>query len=1576
MPNTPAVRALLVFLLSLAAARAIAYAAASGPVKEKTNTKEKDFRLETRLLGDTRWLAGATGALRVIVTDHRTGRALPGARVRMALRDPKLSAVRALFAGVTNDRGTVEASFKIPDLPGQTRRLVVTAEALGEKDTLESEITLARAEQVLLTTDKPLYQPGQTMHLRALALRQPDLAPLAGSKATLEVEDPRGNKVFKKAQAASRFGIVSADFALAREINLGRYTVRASVGKASVEKKVTVERYVLPKFKVSLATDRTFYMPNQTVSGKIQTDYFFGKPVSGGKVRIKFSTFDFQFKDFAEVDGKTDERGFLRFEQKLPDYFVGQPLEQGSALVKIEASVTDGANHEEKVTQTVPVSNQPIKLIAVPESGRLIPGVPNTVYLLASYPDGNPAQADLTITASGERLEATRYMARTNDLGIARFTLTPPLPGGSETAASSARRIRAAGDFGMPGMAVNVGLEIEARDRMGNRAAFSQALSGESSASPILLRTDKAVATVGETMQVEVISTAARGTVYLDVIKDRQTLLTKSLDLNAGQGRMALPLTPDLFGTLEMHAYRLLPDGQIVRDTRLVYVNPARDLNIRVSADKGSYLPGKPARILFGVTDRAGKGLAAALGVSIVDESVYALQEMQPGLEKLYFLLEKELMEPKFEIHSISAPEIILDKRPLLPPKKQEAARVLFASAQQSRQREPFALSLNSFTAKLAKMLLRWQKDLQADYQQAAGAIQRYYAAGNPSLKEKGDIAYLVRKGFLKPSDRLDPWGRPYEFTPCGCGSFQHTLSLYSYGPDGKKNTEDDLWVSGTPGSDKDGQVVGAFDSFALDRRAGLRGPGMMGGGLGGGEPMALFQNRIPAAPAAESEMLSLGSIVNYDANKVTASPEREEVRVRQFFPETLFFNPALITDEQGRASIDLDMADSITTWRLTAFGSGLAGQMGSTTAPLRVFQDFFIDLDLPVALTQNDEVSIPVAVYNYLTGSQAVKLVLEKGDWFEIEDADTKTLEIAPNDVSAIYFRIKVKAIGTHRLTVRAYGSQMSDAVSREIEVAPDGREVREAVNDRLEKTVEKTLVIPKEAIEGASNILVKIYPGIFSQLVEGMDKILQMPFGCFEQTSSTTYPNVLALDYMKRTRKATPEVQMKAEQYINLGYQRLLNFEVKGGGFSWFGDAPANRILTAYGLMEFADMAKVWEVDPALVSRTQQWLLEGQGKDGTWNPDPQYLHEESWGKIQKSELLPTAYIAWALLESGAKGERIEAALTYLKKHHPSAKDAYTLALIANALTVAAPEDPVTLEVLERLADLKTEEADTVHWKSDLSTITYSWGNSAHIETTALAVLACLRAGRYPELVGKALTYLVRSKDASGTWGSTQATVLSLKALIASLEKASEGADATVTVAVNGKEAARFRITSEDADVLRQADCKPFAQPGENTVKITLEGKGNSFYSISSLYYLPWAGKEPPESRPLAIALSYDRTELQKNDILTATASVVYRGPGTANMVILDLGIPPGFDALPEDFDTLVSKKIIQRYSLTGRQVICYFDKIERESPVEFAYRMKARFPIRAKTPKSVAYEYYNPEIRDVTAPVEVVVK
>src|ERR1700736_4497915 len=105
-------------------------------------------------------------------------------------------------------------------------------------------------------------------------------------------------------------------------------------------------------------------------------------------------------------------------------------------------------------------------------------------------------------------------------------------------------------------------------------------------------------------------------------------------------------------------------------------------------------------------------------------------------------------------------------------------------------------------------------------------------------------------------------------------------------------------------------------------------------------------------------------------------------------------------------------------------------------------------------------------------------------------------------------------------------------------------------------------------------------------------------------EQTSSAAYPNVLAVDYVKKARVANASaILMKAENCLNVGYQHLLTFERPGGGFDWWGNGEPLIWLSAYGLNEFSDMAKVYPIDKGVIDRTQAFLLKKPDADGTWS-------------------------------------------------------------------------------------------------------------------------------------------------------------------------------------------------------------------------------------------------------------------------------------------------------------------------------------------------------------------------------------
>jgi len=1609
------------------------------------NLPETVDDLETIVLGQSRYVPGSQAALRVLVREVGGGQAIPGAAVTVALRPAAGGRPVELFQGTTDELGAADVVFSVPaDLDPAQTLIVETTSAQGG-DRLEQAVTLDRDFKILLTTDKPIYQPGQVIHLRALALSSFDRVPASGSEIEFIIADGKGNKVFRQTVETSAYGVAAQDFQLANEVNTGNYKITAQMGNTSSERTVTVEHYVLPKFEVTWATDRSFYLPGERVQGSITAEYFYGKTVEGGQVRITGFTFDFERQEAFTLEGTTDAGGAFEFDFTLPDYVAGSDLEGGAGRFYLEAAVTDLAQHTESSSFSLPVSQSRIVIEAIPESGQLRPGVENILYILTSYPDGAPAQTTLNLLVNGI---PTRL--QTGEFGLAEHRFTPEVPWAD--------------------------LQITARDQLGASADAQFYFESQWSGETVLLRPDRAAYQVGDTMNLELLTNVPSGQVYLDIVREGQTVSTRSIEVEDGRGQAAVDLTPDLFGTLELHAYKILSSGTITRDTRLVVVDAPSDLTLGVAADQETYLPGGTAVLDFSVAGQGGEGAQSALGIAVVDESVFALAQEDPGFAKLYFLLEAELLRPKYDIHGFSVPDLLgeVPEDPVLLTAMEGAAQASLAEA--AAGSTPFSLNLNSHEAKIARAYQR-QAAFFGGLAKGLFGLELLMPLAIAGLM----IASVVRRGglgggltiflavtlgltlvfFVVP---LPEWvgGGPLD-------RLSYLLSQLSYGVGqafalvllclggtgivgfialGARSTRDKDWPMGLAqlltlafvpvliglvaavslggASPDESTALWGLLAFLLIplaylfRSAGFLARRQVGWSAAAFTAAAavLVVIAVPAlgvnslravggAQFAEGDMMmrAAGMVVEealpMPAPMATAMPGQDEKqtgqageppRLRQFFPETMLWLPEEVTDESGRLSLEIPLADSITTWRLTALASTQDGRLGSTTAGIRVFQDFFIDLDLPLALTQNDEISVPVGVFNYLEQPQTVRLVLEPDDWFELLGQPEITLDISGNDIQVAYFRIKATGFGRRGLQVTAFGSRLSDAIRKEVTVYPDGAQQAYSFSDRLPAAgVSQSVEIPAAAIAGTQTLMVKIYPGVVSQVVEGLESILRMPFGCFEQTSSTTYPNVLALDYIQTTGQTAPEVELTAEEYINLGYQRLTTFEVDGGGFSLFGDAPADRMLTAYGLQEFTDMGAVHPVDPELVRRAADWLLGQQSGDGSWENDQGLVHETTWSSLENDHLPVTAYIVWSLIEAGFYDDsRLQAGLDYLKEHRSQASDAYVLALVANALVAADLQagelQSFTEGVLDELAGMAQYEGEAAYWSSSVATFTGAEGDTGSIETTGLAAFALLRAERHPEVANAALTYLIRSKDSFGTWYSTQATVLSLKSMLESVKAGAESMDAAVTVRLNGGQVRTVQVSRDNFDVVQLLVYDDIRIGAANTVDIEMEGQGELMYQIAGGYYLPWdevAKQEGPDfEEPLTIDVQYDRTELQVDDTVTVDVTVTLNEPGRAEWALIDLGIPPGFAVQTEDLTALVGRfedvpedyefPTVERFELTGRQVLVYIGGLSFEHPLSFSYRLQAKFPLVAQAPASRAYDYYNPQKAGVQEPVE----
>ena len=1108
-------------------------------------------------------------AVRVIVTDSKNEVIAGPSSLRIELT-PSNQKVRVLFNGPLNRRGTTEAQFRLPGgLTGKYPLHYVVDTPIGSTE-ITQQVRLEDKASILLTTEKPIYQPGQVIHARALALDRSNHEATAGRKLTFEVEDARGNKVFKQSTQTSKFGIASAEFALADEVNLGTYHLRAILETSDgnpanrAELALKVEKYVLPKFKVAVdfagkdQKARHGYRPGDHVTGTVRANYFFGKPVDRAELTIKASNMDVAVVEIASVQAKTDAEGTYHFDLTLPKYFAGHPLTQGAARVLIEATVKDSAGHAETRGEPVTVSESPLLVTAVPEGGKLIPGLENQLFILTSYADGKPAVAEVRLHAGGSGDQT----ATTDSGGVAIMRIKP----GSN----------------------NETLRFEANDKEGNHASSSVQLQIRREEDQILLRTEHAVYHAGDRIELRVFSTRARGTAYIDVVKEGQTILTRDLDIRNGQAELVLTATPDMAGSLDLNAYQFGRDARPVGDHRLVFVQPADELKVEATADAPAYKPGEDARIRFRVTNSHGEGVQAALGLQVVDEAVFALAEKQPGFAKVFFYLEQEALKPRYEIHSIGMSDVVEPVEQPRAAQRDRAARALFAatevvnpnkfeteagralprdkySAYWTRYRTRFLAQLHQISAqdlaKTGSMEFRdaWDTKLRVDdvpwdprhthyLLRSAGPDKRFDTGDDlaaylevrsrkimdhPELKSfdlniehdhgpfnglaeiagsvmdqtgaviPGAMAEVreistgkIRRASTNATGQFDLAGLPtgdYEIQVSSAG-FRTASQRFSLAPRDRAvisvvlevGAVNEAVVVDAPAQRiRMGGNVADVNGFGGGIIGGVVG-GVPGGGGGGLNMMQQMGQAAMAGRFVRADGTHLGSGAQQDmamlmapmaglALKIPTEPAAAP-HVRSYFPEALYINPQIITDQNGVASISIPMADSITTWRMAMLASTTHGALGSGTGSLKVFQDFFVDLDLPVTLTQGDRVDIPVAIYNYAGTKGNVKLQLQPDAWFSLpDDVPEKTLAVDPERVGSSHFNLEAKRIGKFKLTLSARmtgAADRADIVIREIEVIPNGREQNLVFNGRLETAVQHELNFPMATIPDASTV------------------------------------------------------------------------------------------------------------------------------------------------------------------------------------------------------------------------------------------------------------------------------------------------------------------------------------------------------------------------------------------------------------------------------------------------------------------------------------------------------------------------
>ncbi len=1404
-----------------------------------------------------------------------------------------------LFTGKTDSSGTVQPSFTVPHYQGEAE-LVVTVgdERLSQKVKVEDSESGDFTTKILITTDKPIYQPDQTVHIRTLTYEGFELS-ASQNPAEFEITDANGNKIFRKSFQPNEFGIASLDYELSDQLPLGTYKIKVTVGNASAEKSVRVEKYVLPKFKIDLLDAKTWYTVDEIIEGKVSAKYFFGQEVEGTVV-VDSNVYWGVWEEIGTRIGNL-ENGEFSFSFPAVEYVVGLDINEGNGLLELNISVTDSGGHNEYETHIFSIATEPIQITTLGDTN--LAGTESTYYIIARYPNGQSVDnAQVTVEVGDETFQKT-----TDSRGIAQVTFSYS---------------------GQDDMAIDV--------VKGSESAHKDIIIAESYGIKVI--TDKSLYEIGETAQFSVYYTGSAATenVYYDAISEGFVVTTGRVKLDSGEADFEIPITPDMSPAASIRVYKIEKDMDVVRDSVLLLVSSPEELVVNITTDKDIYKPNEDVRLTFHIANSQGSVLSA-IGISAVDMSVFEISERFSGFDDVFWGLEEEFLTPQYQIISY-----VFDPTPVpLPveaqdeiPKSGDQDEIGILSTWPAAQDDAKEVKndwVNNYWGAIALLAILGYFGLFA-------LAMKYKASSVVALFLVITLLFAAAAVFVLTEDM----------------STSETKSPELFDADGG---DADAFEGGGLERDMDGDGI----DDALDAPPGE--PEFWGG------PFALAMNKIQAT-----------------GNGTGYAP----THVRTYFPETWYWNPALITDENGEAFVTLTTPDSITSWGIEAIASTKDAQIGTGNTEVTVFQEFFVEPDIPVSVIRNDEFPLRVLVYNYESTTSTITVELAQDSWFELLSDSVANVDVEASSVSSVDFVIKALVVGEHNITINASSATLEDKIVKEMRVDPDGKREDVVENGQLDnnQTVSIAVELDPLRVEGSENAYVKLQGGMEAVTLDGAETFIRFVSGCGEQSMSTLSINILAYDTVQQM-DGTNEKLFEYETIVNQGIQHELTFLMSakngvGRGIVWFpSDQDVHPWLTSWGLITFQDARNAgFILDDDIFTDMQDWLVSQQNTDGSYKFPDWGIYETNNPILKAKKVATTAYITRALLYSGfdPTDSAITKSLTYIETNiNEHWDDAYTLALCLIALEDAGGSATQRTNIASRLDGLKQVENQTVYWTSDNNMISdgddswrYRYSSPRIIEATGYAIMALSKHGGYSTTVNKAVNYLLAHRNGLGGFFSTQDTVVAFQALSSIGEIDIE--EMSITVSANSYDIDTIVFTEENKDITYLIDLRPYLAE-TTTVTLTSSGEGSVLYQVYSSQYIPWDIADPNEPPEMSLEITYSTTNITVNDQISATLRLEYLGNAAKlKMVLVDLRAPVGFSFVSEDFEELVEDGTFSNFEINDREAMVYIQDVYPDTPLVFTYHLLANKPVKGMVQGIHAFDMYNPDLDVEVDPVEMV--
>ena len=1244
-------------------------------------------------------------------------------------------------------------------------------------------------------TDRPAYRPNEVAQWKFIARKYQGSVYSTPANQTVEFEiyDPRGAKVKEGKAELNAFGSAWGSLELTASMPLGEYVVnfwdweaghRNHIGRATLFR---LEEYKLPEFQVSVQTPeedgrkKTFRLGDR-VEVNVQADYYFGGPVANATVEIlvhqnPFYHWWYPQRDFAWY-----------YEDLSPRYWYGGG--QRGQIIKREKIRTD-ANGRATLAFDTPRDVQQdfeyyVEARVTDNSRREIVGSGSVrvtrqryyVYPRAKHSLHRPQDkiaVDLkALDANDQPMQVEGTVKVTRDTWDEIWLD----PSGREVKGAELKKLREKGAFPPRGAA---GWQLKFRGYQSD------------------------------------------------------DVLTQPVKTNA-EGEAEFSFTPEREGYYRVAWSSPEKGAGPIRAETAVWVaaNATTELGYRhggleIIVDRDTFRAGQKAPVML---HAPGPDRYVLFSVESEDLHSYQLVHLA-GTVKLIEVPIEERHTPNVFLNAamVSDRQIFMDSKQIVVPPAQSFLTVeVKPDREQYEPREEGALTVTTrdhqgqpVSAEVAlgltdESVYYIQQDYAADPRQFYYGVKRPLLVQTQSTFQQKSYAKLVEgadKRLIDERERVSMLRSKDEAAQgfnaeYGRADGKYYGKLAGIGGIG-------LFTEGVPG----GQIAGV-DRFGAQEVADMPLNGrafatvQLNGWVSG------YSGRFFGKFAA----LSPGSD--------PAARQEPAVQVRSDFRSTVFWQPDVVTDKDGKAVVKVKFPDSLTRWRATARVATEGNQFGVASGAARTKQPLIVRLQAPRFFVAGDLATVSAVINNNTDQTMIVTPSLQAegvtitgflSDGRPVK-GEQGPVEVKANGEARVDWVVAAQKPGNAKLKVTARGDKRADAMEGDFVVHEHGVEKLVARSGKLRgDDVTIKLDLPKERDHETTKLTVQITPSMAVTMLDALPYLIDYPYGCVEQTMSRFLPAAitaktlkdLGLDSVAVTNRmfggVEPEYADKThpkgkknlqllDEMIRQGLDRLYNFQHADGGWGWWKEGDSDHFMTAYvvwGLTLARDAGvqiKTDALERGVAFLDKEIVEEESNYDRqSWMLHALAAYHASSKRREVGQFQAKAFDN--LWENREKLNAYTRALLALSAHYFGYRDRATTLVrnLENGVKMDAAPDTSIIQTTPSRTQPDTIGA--AHWGED--GIYWRWSDGG-VEATAFALRALLAIEPRHKLIEPVTNWLVKNRRGA-QWSNTRDTAIATLTLNEYLRASGElAADIEYELLVNGQRIAANKVTAADA--------------------------------------------------------------------------------------------------------------------------------------------------------------------------------